>query len=514
MDDFQFMDTFKRKHIKLTLKTATFLGVVQRINANKTVILEDVVDVKNGRKFPGVKRFFGHEILNVELPHVSNTDGGSADRRRQDQLNVSEFQPYVKSSALDEDDDDDKSHVNFVVIDEFHEKFGPAVMHIRRQQVIGIGADGIGSFQHERLCWLQIATKTKVYLFDILLLGARAFKNGLSTILQNNHILKVTHDCRGISGCLMAQFGVHLSNVFDTQVADVLCFYTETGGYLPDRVSTLQEVVSLHLKMPSSRLSSLKIKSQLTKEDQEMWYVRPCPVSLLKIMALSVIHLQPLRLVLLDVLMADYTSLVDSCLSISREEPVQMRNIGSTNVLEIPRELQNLVHMRQERQEWAVNQYPVTEQGWLRRSNPKPMAASQNKQCQDPVDRRQLDPAVPRAMETVVPLPMPTASPWASDLHAMPRALNPEAHQSSSEQPPGVLSPGPTISPGPTDPVGKVEVLVPPGQRPSPVVPQSATLLHPSLSLDRPGNVPGAGRGLFTQKVPGLSLSFSSFRKT
>lgn len=42
-------------------------------------------------------------------------------------------------------------------------------------------------------------------------------------------------------------------------------FSYKTGGLLPDRVSTLQEVVSLHLKVPPSQLSSLQIKSQLTK---------------------------------------------------------------------------------------------------------------------------------------------------------------------------------------------------------------------------------------------------------
>ncbi|CDQ68072.1 unnamed protein product [Oncorhynchus mykiss] len=556
MDDFQFMDSFKRKRIKLTLKTATFLGIVQRINANKTVILEDVVDVKNGRKFPGVKLFFGHEILNGRQPEsctfisllslVGLYDLCSTTNR------------YLPSS---DDDDDDESHVNFVVIDEFHEKFGPAMMHIRKQQVIGIGADGVGTFQHERLCWLQIATKNKVYLFDILLLGARAFKNGLSMILENNHILKVTHDCRSLAGCLMAQFGVNLTNVFDTQVADILCFYTETGGFLPDRVSTLPKVVSLHLKMSSSQLSSLNIKSLLTKEDKEVWYVRPCPLSLLKVMALSVIHLQPLRLVLLDALMADYTGLVDSYLSGSREEPVHMQNIGSSSVLELPRELRELEHTRQKRQKWAVDRYPVTEQGLLERSNPRPLPPSQNGQGQDTATQRQPDPPVPTAVAPVVPAPgqgpaetpCPSNTLGASDL----RALTQEAQQSYRKQPSGVVSPvaksrapglleivmdtmagrGRSLLKDPTPPilpvfpslgrglalpipaaqvpkespgalktqapVGRVEVPVPPGPRPSPVQPSE--------------NIPGAGRGLI-QKPQGLasplSLSFSSFRKS
>uniref|UniRef100_A0AAY4BGD6 3'-5' exonuclease domain-containing protein n=1 Tax=Denticeps clupeoides TaxID=299321 RepID=A0AAY4BGD6_9TELE len=268
------------------------------------------------------------------------------------------------------DHEDVEQYINYIVIDEFHEKFMPAVMHIRKQKVIGIGADGFGALQHERLCWLQIATKNKVYLFDILLLGARAFKNGLSVILETSSILKVTHNCRIISGGLMAQFGVKLTNVFDTQVADFMYFNMETGGLLPDRVSTLQEVVSLHLKMPTSHLTSLDIKSQLAKEDSQVWCIRPCSTSLLKVMALSVMHLQPLRLVLLDALMSDYTSLVDSCLCSHRNEIVQTQDIGQDSELELPRELRQIQQLRKDRQAWAQEVYPQTEGGLLLRFKP------------------------------------------------------------------------------------------------------------------------------------------------
>ena len=53
--------------------------------------------------------------------------------------------------------------------------------------------------------------------------------------------------------------------------------------------------------------------------------MRPCPVSLLKVMALSVIHLQPLRL-------ADYTGLVDSYLSSSHEEPIHTKSMSYTHM--------------------------------------------------------------------------------------------------------------------------------------------------------------------------------------
>lgn len=64
------------------------------------------------------------------------------------------------------------------------------------------------------------------------------------------------------------------------------------------------------------------------QEEREMWQRRPCPVPLLKVMALSVIHLQPLRLVLLDTLMTDYIALVDSYLNSSHYEPDELEHVS------------------------------------------------------------------------------------------------------------------------------------------------------------------------------------------
>lgn len=41
VDDIQFMNILKGKRIKVTLKTSSYIGVVQRINPNKTLILSD-----------------------------------------------------------------------------------------------------------------------------------------------------------------------------------------------------------------------------------------------------------------------------------------------------------------------------------------------------------------------------------------------------------------------------------------------------------------------------------------
>lgn len=405
VDDVKLLTYFKGARIKLTLKTSSFFGVVKRIYPNKALILADVVN-SDGWRFPGTKIFFGHEILNVEFTSDGNGDRENIHHHKpEDHLDVAKFQPYRKTGTLD-DDEEDEEYINYVVVDEFHEKFGPTIMHIKKQRVIGVGAEGVEVFKNGRLCWLQIATKNKVYLFDVLLLGARAFKNGLAMILESKDILKVIHDCRAIAGCLIAQFGVKLANVFDTQVADVMCFYSETGGFLPDRVSTLHEVLSLHLRVPPSQLSSLQMKSQFTKEESEMWHTRPCPLPLLKVMALSVSHLQPLRLVLLDTLMRDYMALVDSYLSSSHYQPDELAHVGMESVLELPRELRQLEVMRRERHEWASSHYPLTEQGLLARFSPKPQSSSQASPAVEE-DQRKNHPDVSEPASVESPSPSP-----------------------------------------------------------------------------------------------------------
>lgn len=377
-DNVQFLAFLIGKRIKLTLNNASYFGVVQRINPNKTIVLADVVSVTDGCRYAGTKLFFGHDIINVEFPKEEEEEEerrSIPENKFEDHLPVEKFQPYRRTIRHDEEDEDGE-YMNFVVIDKFSEKFGPAVMDIKKQQVIGLAADGVETYKHGRLCWLQIATKNKVYLFDILVLGVSAFRNGLSMILKSTSILKVIHDCRAISGYLVAHFGVELINVFDTQVADVMCFYSKTGGFLPDRVSTLSEVITLHLKVPSSQLVSLQMKFQLTKEEKEMWYNRPCPLPMLKVMALSVIHLLPLRLALLDTLMTDYLILVDSYLRSSHYQPDELEHLSMDSVLGLPKELRQLEQMHSDRRKWAAECFPVTEQGLLDRFNPRKSGTS------------------------------------------------------------------------------------------------------------------------------------------
>lgn len=365
-----------KKRLKIRLTTGCYYkGVLQNVSTNRSIVLDQVEDVEHARKLRGIKVFYGHEITDVELLDDLNQNGSretetnlKSGHTLETQPNKTDIQPekniYLSSDKHFTEDSD--QYVEYLVIDQFEQKFGPAIMHIKKQSVVGVGAAGMNICRHGKLCWLQIATKCQVYLFDILQLGMRAFRNGLKLILENRSILKVIHDCRCMSDCLFHQYGVSLNNVFDTQVADVFLFYmVTTGGFLPRYVSTLEDALIGHLEMPTSWISFLQLKKQAVKENPNLWFTRPLPPVWLRTLALEVVYLPLLRLALMDKLMSDFTSLVDVYLSVYRDGHAD--DLGSTELADVEI-IEGLKHFRdvmQHRREKATTHCNVDEDGFL-----------------------------------------------------------------------------------------------------------------------------------------------------
>lgn len=64
------------------------------------------------------------------------------------------------------------------------------------------------------------------------------------------------------------------------------------------------------------------------QEGVEVWRLRPCPLPVLRLMAVSVTHLQALRLVLMDNLMMDYMKVMESYLNNSSYKPGELQHIN------------------------------------------------------------------------------------------------------------------------------------------------------------------------------------------
>lgn len=386
--DYHFLNHILWRRVKLTLVSGIFEGVLQHVDPNKIVVLKNVKNVETGRSVPGVKMFFGHEILNVELMDEAeqgasgekassvsiNTERAGMEKMKDEDLTVCEpasSAPEAPTSSLLSDlkyCPSEEEEVTYTVIGQFQQKFGAAMLHIKKQSVLSVAAEGANVCRHGKLCWLQVATNSRVYLFDIFLLGTRAFNNGLQMILEDKRILKVIHDCRWLSDCLSHQYGIMLNNVFDTQVADVLQFSMETGGFLPNCISTLQESLIRHLKVAPKYLSFLEERRKRVQENPEVWLTRPLPPPLLKILALETTYLLPLRLVLLDEMMSDLTTLVDGYLNTYREGSADRLAGTEPECMELPEELLQLKDFQKQRREQAVKQYRMNAQGLLIRT--------------------------------------------------------------------------------------------------------------------------------------------------
>ncbi|OPJ82945.1 exonuclease 3'-5' domain-containing protein 1 isoform B [Patagioenas fasciata monilis] len=284
--------------VRVTLKCGVFQGVLQHVNRDRSLLLRTVKNLETGRSTRGVKMFFDHEIVNVELLDELDSGKGTAllsectsavEENKQADSGPADCGPWsspcVSLECLFRDSNSLKyslsekkkeETVEYIVVDCFQQKFGPAVLQLQQQCVVSVAGEGVNLSRYGKLSWLEVATKSCIFLFDIFLLGPQAFKNGLQMVLEDKNILKVMHDCRWISDCLFHQYSVLLFNVFDTQVADALQFSMATGGFLPHRVCMLHECFVQHLKIPSKWGSIMKCTQQMASVSDSVRRILTC----------------------------------------------------------------------------------------------------------------------------------------------------------------------------------------------------------------------------------------------
>ncbi|XP_034624989.1 piRNA biogenesis protein EXD1 isoform X8 [Trachemys scripta elegans] len=318
--DYQFLNEILGKAVKITLKCGIFQGILQHVDSSRSIVLSRVKNLETGRSMAGVKMFFGYEIVNVELLEELEQDaargaatpirdslvtggtgmhrGEPAEHSPQSSTCISPESRFTTLSNLKYTlaEEEEEENMEYIVIDQFQQKFGPAV-------------------------------------------------------------------------------------------ADVLHFSNITGGFLPHRISSLQECLMRHLEMSPQKVSFLVYRQQAVQENPDIWFLRPLPPSLLKVLALETVYLLPLRLLLLDEMMSDLTTLVDGYLNSYREGSADL--LGSTEIscMELPEELQQLADFQKLRREKALKKYKVNEEGLLiippLESKGKKSAEVEEKQGQD-----------------------------------------------------------------------------------------------------------------------------------
>ena len=67
---------------------------------------------------------------------------------------------------------------DFYVVENLGPNFSRAISEIQVEVEIGLALSGVNLGREGRLCWVQIATRSSVFLFDVVALGEGVFENG------------------------------------------------------------------------------------------------------------------------------------------------------------------------------------------------------------------------------------------------------------------------------------------------------------------------------------------------
>ncbi|RHY24150.1 hypothetical protein DYB32_009107 [Aphanomyces invadans] len=189
-----------------------------------------------------------------------------------------------------------------------------------RRGIVGLDCEGVALGRTGMICLVSLSVGSRVFLFDIL--ASPSLMQVLKPLLECPSTLKVMHDCRKDSDALFHQFGIVLTNVFDTQVGYAMCQLQrvnkskEATKCLPVRTLVIplgnanSECIAfsdllwqcLSIYEPAKH----EVKASMTSAT---WTVRPLTAQLMHYAAVDVMYLPVLYRVLVKALTADSLAL-------------------------------------------------------------------------------------------------------------------------------------------------------------------------------------------------------------
>ncbi|ELU15581.1 hypothetical protein CAPTEDRAFT_220187 [Capitella teleta] len=230
---------------------------------------------------------------------------------------------------------------SYTIVDALNTNFRDAVQSLAAENIISIAAEGIRIGRNGTLAWLQMATRQHVMLFDMKALGPRAFEEGIRYLLEEPTILKIIHDCRGLSDLLHHIYKIRLVNIFDTQVADAVIEFNKKGTW-PEYTNPLNKCILMFLDVDISEISIFRKHAETYEADQSVWLRRPLPPPALDYLVKSVRCLRELRLVLMERMLSVFTDGVDIYLSVNRDSTDAVASKKEKNQHLLPSEFADL----------------------------------------------------------------------------------------------------------------------------------------------------------------------------
>lgn len=154
------------------------------------------------------------------------------------------------------------------------ESLGILKTYLETENIIALEFEGSLFGWWQKIGLINIATWNKTFLIDLKAVGDTAFIEWLKNILESTEIIKVIHNCRLISAILFHEYNIVLTNIFDTQVAD-LCFVLQNYGKLPFVTRSLPDCLAVYLNLSDSMIHRLKARDGYLEVDLLPWTQRP-----------------------------------------------------------------------------------------------------------------------------------------------------------------------------------------------------------------------------------------------
>ncbi|KJP89053.1 hypothetical protein AK88_01346 [Plasmodium fragile] len=160
---------------------------------------------------------------------------------------------------------------------------------------IGLDVEGYKIGRNGTVSLVQVCAQDDVYLFDVYKCdNTYLFIKNLKELLEDQRVVKITHDCREDCSILFNQYSISLNNIFDTQVAfNLFLKETKKDLYQISYDDLLYKCLLVHNK---HKIYFHKMISL----DQKIYLKRPIGKELIHYAIQDVIYLKPLMLNLVD----------------------------------------------------------------------------------------------------------------------------------------------------------------------------------------------------------------------
>ncbi|KAK3249947.1 hypothetical protein CYMTET_40651 [Cymbomonas tetramitiformis] len=200
------------------------------------------------------------------------------------------------------------------VVENTGKMFEFAINDIEKSDVIAVDCEAVCLSRTNAITLIQVATKSHVYLFDIMKLKGNAFeaahdagRRSLKGCLENPGITKLLFDCRRDSDSLFHQHDVSLKGVVDVQLLSVAA--QRLMGQTVDRVDGFMKCSKRWLGRANVG-GALGVKDRVGAQNNDegngaLWGRRPLDMDAIRYAAADVLLLFPIQMAICSGLKED-----------------------------------------------------------------------------------------------------------------------------------------------------------------------------------------------------------------